>query len=361
MRMSLRAFSVDGSIGEGGGQVLRVAVALAAVLGCQLRVFNIRARRNPPGLRAQHLTAVKAVASLAKGRVEGLKVGSTQISFEPGELSGGKMEFDAGTAGSTTLILQSLMPVMAFAGSPVDVVLRGGTNNPMAPPYEYLENVLLPVLRGMGFDATLKLHRRGFYPRGQGVISAHSKPVDVLKPVRLVGEARVVKITGLSYSCRLPEHITQRMARSAEQFLKKNGYDDVSIAVEALAPENPRCSPDPGTGIILFAHTDLGTLLAVDKLGERGVPAERVGEEAARSLIEELQAKAPVDSHLGDQLVIWAALAEGESEYEVSRITSHTLTSVEVCRQLTGAVFEVDGKLGERGRVRCRGIGLKRG
>ena len=349
---------VDGSVGEGGGQILRVSVSLAAILTKPLRIFNIRAKRNPPGLRPQHLTAVKAVAKLSSANVRGLSVGSTEILFEPSRISGGRFEFDAGTAGSTTLILQSLMPVMSMASGNVEVILRGGTNNPLAPPAEYLENVVIPVLSRMGAEFKIKLHRRGFYPRGQGIVTASSKPVKEIKPIRLVGKPRIRRITGLAYSCRLPQHITERMAKTASRILNQHGYD-VRIDTEALTPENPKCSPDPGTGIIILAWTDENYALGVDKLGEKGVPAEKIGEDAAMTLLEELRAEAPVDSHLGDQLVIWTALANGVSEYEVTRITNHTVTSVEICRKLTGAEFKVEGNVGERGRIICRGVGVQ--
>ncbi|HIQ29450.1 MAG TPA: RNA 3'-terminal phosphate cyclase [Candidatus Caldiarchaeum subterraneum] len=353
--MYVEELVVDGAFGEGGGQILRTSVAVAAVMQRPLRVFNIRAKRRPPGLRPQHLTAVKAVAQLSNASVSGLAVGSTEIRFYPSRVRGGRFEFDAGTAGSTTLILQSLMPVMAFADSGVEALIRGGTNNPLAPPLEYLENVVLPVLAKMGAVFKVRLHRRGFYPRGQGVISAHSSPVKVLNPINLTGRPKVRRVTGMAYSCRLPEHITERMAKAAEKMLRERGYD-AEISREALQPNNPRCSPDPGTGIILYAWAgDLA--LGVDKLGEKGVPAEKVAEEAVKSILEEIDAEAPVDSHLGDQLVVWTALAEGVSEYETTRLTTHTTTAIEVCRRLTGAEFEVEGNLGGRARIKCRGVG----
>ncbi len=349
---------IDGSFGEGGGQILRTAVALSAITGKPIRIFNIRAKRNPPGLRPQHLTAVKAVAKLSNASTSGLSVGSTEIRFSPSKIHGGRFEFDAGTAGSTTLILQSLMPVMAFADSSVEAVIKGGTNNPLAPPLEYLENVVLPVLGRMGASFRVRLYRRGFYPKGQGVISASSNPVRMLSPIKLTGKPRIRKITGLAYSCRLPEHITERMAKTAEKMLREHGYD-VEVNRESLQPNNPKCSPDPGTGIILYAWTEDNLVLGVDKLGEKGVPAEKVAEEAVKSMLEEIKAEAPVDSHLGDQLVVWVALADGVSEYETTKLTTHTATAIELCKKLTGAEFEVEGNLGERARIRCRGVGFR--
>jgi len=351
---------LDGSIGEGGGQVLRTAVTLSAIMLKPIRIYNIRAKRSPPGLRPQHLTAVKAVAWLADAEVKGLSVGSSEVFFVPKRLKGGKTTFDAGTAGSTTLILQSLMPAMAFAEERIEAEIRGGTNNPMAPTFEYLSYVLLPVLREMGCNFSLELIRRGFYPRGQGIIRIKSEPVDYLRPIRLTEFSGVEKISGISYSCRLPGHIAERMAKSALKFLNENGYKNTDILLEILQPDAPKCSIDPGCGIILFAKTRDGRIISSDSLGRLGVPAEKVGEEAAADLVKQLNAKAPVDKHLGDQLVVWVAIAKGYSEYKVTELTQHALTSIEVCKRLTGAEFVVDGALGEPGIIRCKGISLTR-
>ena len=349
---------IDGSMGEGGGQILRNAVALSAVLLKPIRVYNIRAKRSNPGLRPQHLTGVKAVAALSSATVSGLSIGSREIVFKPRVLSGGRMRFDAGTAGSTTLMLQSLMPAMAFSRSPVEVELRGGTNNPMAPPVEYFEYVLVPTLRRMGCEFEVQLLRRGFYPRGGGVVRARSRPVRSLNPIRLTRFDGVKIVRGLSYSCRLPSHIAHRMAKSAEKILADRGYD-VVIERQVLQPGDKLCSLDPGCGIILVAELKSGALVASDNLGKRGVPAERVGGQAAEELLRQLRAEAPVDRHLGDQLVIWACLAKGVSEYRVAELTSHTTTSIDLCRIMAGCEAEVDGRLGSPARIRIRGIGLE--
>ncbi|MEM3398809.1 MAG: RNA 3'-terminal phosphate cyclase [Nitrososphaerota archaeon] len=351
---------IDGSMGEGGGQILRNAVALSAVLLKPVRIKNLRVKRSNPGLRPQHLTAVKAVGALCSAEVSGLSVGSLEIFFKPSKRpQGGFLNFDAGTAGSTTLMLQSLMPTMCYASKPVNVELRGGTNNPMAPPVEYLQQVLLPIIEKMGGRFNVELVKRGFYPRGGGIVRASSIPVDVLKPLKLVEIRKVRKISGLSYSCRLPGHIVERMANTAENILRREGYD-VEIIREALQPDNPRCSVDPGCGIILLAETEDGTVIGVDRLGEKGVPSERIGEEAAKDLLDELSRNAPVDKHLGDQLVIWACLAEGISQYRVTNLTRHTITSLELCRILTNAKIKVDGVEGEPATITIEGIGLKR-
>jgi len=357
--MSGKLIEIDGSMGEGGGQILRNAVALSAVLLKPIHVYNIRAKRSNPGLRPQHLTGVKAVAALASAEISGLRVGSKEIIFKPKKLEGGRLFFDAGTAGSTTLMLQSLMPAMAFSSGPVEVELRGGTNNPMAPPVEYFKMVLLPVLEKMGCKFEIALLRRGFYPKGGGVVKAKSAPVDKLSPIRLLEFGGVKRIKGLSYSCRLPSHIVERMAATAERILKTRGYD-VDIKKEVLKPGDKACSLDPGCGIILVAELESGALLGSDNLGKLGVPAEKVAEDAVNDLLKQIDSEAPVDKHLGDQLVIWASLADGVSEYRVSELTLHTLTSIELCKILSGAEAEVLGRVGEAATVKIKGIGLRR-
>jgi len=350
---------IDGSMLEGGGQILRMSIAISAVSGVPVKVFNIRAKRSNPGLRPQHMTAIKAVAELVDARVEGLRVGSRELTFIPRTIRGGRFSFDIGTAGATTLVLQSLMPASAYAPSPVDVEVKGGTNNPMAPPIDYVERVLIPMLSRMGYRCRLSLLRRGFYPRGGGIIRLHVDPVKALEPIELSEGGRVVRVTGVAYSCRLPGHIVDRMARSAEAKLREAGLRDVEIEREALQPDSPKCSMDPGCGILLVAETDRGALIASDSLGERGKPAERVGEEAARSLIDQVKAGAAVDKHMGDQLLIYMALAKGTSRIRVAELTLHAATCVELLRRLLNVRIEVEGELGRPALITCEGAGIE--
>lgn len=351
---------IDGSIGEGGGQILRNAVALSAVLLKPVKIKNIRVKRDDPGLRPQHLTAVKAVMTMSSAMVSGLTIGSLEISFKPlRRPRGGYFKFDTGTAGSTTLILQSLMPAMCYASKPIEVELRGGTNNPLAPPVEYLQGVLLPVIGEMGGTFKIELVKRGLYPRGGGIVKASSVPINVLKPIKLLEFKGVKKVRGLSYSCRLPGHIVERMANTVEDILRKEGYD-VDIDREALQPNDPKCSIDPGCGIVLLAELEDGAVMGVDKLGEKGVPSEEIGREAAMELLNEIRREAPVDKHLGDQLVIWACLAEGTSQYRVTSLTKHTITSLELCRLLPNCRVEIEGSENKPATITIEGIGLRR-
>jgi len=350
---------VDGSMLEGGGQLLRVSVALSAVTGKSIRVFNIRAKRSNPGLRPQHLKAVEAVAKLVGARISGLNVASREIEFVPSRAEARDLEIDVGTAGSVGLILQAMMPAMAFAPGPMTVVIKGGTNNPMAPPIDFLDRVLFPALRSLGVSASLELVRRGFYPRGQGIVKVRMHPVMSVSPVALAEFGEVRRISGLAYSSRLPDHIVNRMVSASKLMLSKAGYSDIPIIQEVLQQGDPRCAVDPGCGTILVAELSSGGIVAGDSIGERGKPAEEVGTEAAQELTEQLERRAPVDRHLGDQLAVWMGLAKGTSVMRVCELTLHMLTCVEVIQRIVGARFTVDGEKEKPATITCEGIGLE--
>jgi RNA 3'-terminal phosphate cyclase (ATP) len=347
--------TIDGA--EGGGQILRTAVALAALARAPIRVVNIRAPRPKPGLQPQHLLAIRAVAELSGGALSGDKVGSMQIEFVPGQAerrTRTEWTLDVGTAGSLTLLLQSLLPCLALGTrQPSHVLLRGGTNNPWAPPVEYMQRVLLPALAPLGVQAEMKLVKRGFYPRGGGEIELKVSPVDSLRAFRRTQRGSLLGITGLCYSWRLPTHVVQRMAQSAMTRLSRAGYADVRIDRDTETP-----AQSEGCGIILLAEFPHGIILGADALGEPRKRAEAVGNEAAQALIEEIDSGAPVDMHLADQLVVWAALADGTSEYVASRRTEHLRSAVAVANQILGAGFRIEGD--GPTHIICSGVGLKR-
>ena len=350
---------IDGSVLEGGGQILRVSVALSAVTGKPIRIYNIRAKRSPPGLRAQHMNAVRALAQLSDAEVTGIGIGSKEIEFDPSSPRGGSFKIDVGTAGSTSLVLQALMPVMSFSPSKTFVEITGGTNNPMAPAVEYLQEVLLPAISKMRYKGSIELLRRGFYPRGQGIVRAAVEPIKTLKPLIIERLGEVKEIKGLSYSSRLPAHIVERMARSAERIITGAGYKKVEIELEALQASQGRCAADPGCGIILFAKSKEGAIIGADSLGELGKPAEKVGTEAAEELLRQLRSGAPVDKHLADQLIVYMSLADGRSTIRTSELTLHALTCIHLSEKMVGARFKVEGKEGASSTVICDGIGLE--
>ena len=341
---------IDGSIGEGGGQVLRVCIALSALTGESVAIKNVRVNRANPGLRPQHLTAMRALAEVTNAKVSGLQLGSSEVTFVPRQRRGGIYRFDAKTAGSTTLMLQALLPVLAFADQPSSVTLIGGTNNPLAPQVDYVINVLNPVLATMGFFYELRLIKRGFYPRGGGVLTAVVTPVERLTAINVVSMGSLRGIRGISHSRNLPAHVAKRQAEAATQSCMRAGYPNVSIERDSDQRDE---NPSTGSGIVLWAETSTGGRLAGDALGARGKPAELVGRDGAARLLTQLSKGAPFDVHLGDQLVIWLALAEGRSKIAISKLTLHTVTAVEVTQMLTGCRFKISGEIGAPGVIAC--------
>ncbi len=347
---------VDGSFGEGGGQILRTSVSLAGVLGKDVRVYNIRAGRSQPGLKAQHLTGIRAAAELCDATLKGAEVGSTELLFQPSRLKAGRFRFDIGTAGSITLVLQVLMPLMAYAPGAVEATITGGTDVKWSPPIDYLSHIVLPVLRKMGYEVHLDVRERGHYPKGGGQVRVSVAQVELFKPIIGLEQGLVVAIRGISHARGLPRHVAERQARAAAEILDTRGLPSPQISVDL---EEARPGLSVGSGLVLLAETEKGAILGADSLGERGKPAETVGSEAAHKLIQEIEAGGFLDRHMGDILVPYMALADGSSEVTTSQVTQHTLTNVKVAESLLGGAFEVNGAVGNRGRLRATGIGLR--
>ena len=323
---------IDGSFGEGGGQILRTALALSAATGRPVRVFNIRARRPRPGLQRQHLVSVRAVAELAPGKLEGDRLGSTEIVFYPGPIRGGRFRFDIGTAGSITLVLQAVLPVAVYAPSPVQLWIRGGTDVPWSPPVDYLRFVLRRLLERMGYSLDIVLRRRGHYPRGGGVVEVRvGSPPGRLAAADFSTRGSLRLVEGLSHAVRLPRHVAERQAAAAKRLLEKLGVP-VNIELEWYEPgRDPHLGP--GSGIVVWAIAEK-SVLGGDSLGARGKPAERVGEEAARKLLEDLETGMGLDRHASDMVITYAALACGASTLGGSRLTMHAWTNMYVVKKL---------------------------
>ena len=329
---------IDGTYGEGGGQIIRTAIALAAITGEEVEIENIRANRPNPGLSAQHLHAVKAVEKLSGGRTEGLELRSTRLKFAPGALNGFEGEIDIGTAGSITLLLQCLIPVAVFADSETKVRIRGGTDVKWSPPMDFYTEVFLKAIREMGCDVHLDLKRRGYYPKGDGLVEAKITPSHQLKGIVLVESERTGEevVKGISHSCGLPAHVAERQAKAAESVLNAAGYDSaIKIEIENGGGRTTGC------GITLWKGYKSGSAL-----GERGKRAERVGEEAARNIIKELESASTVDVYLADQLIPYIALANGKSEIRVREMTKHLETNMYVTKKFLDVEFEIEKKSG---------------
>ncbi|MEM4723760.1 MAG: RNA 3'-terminal phosphate cyclase [Candidatus Hadarchaeum sp.] len=350
---------IDGSMGEGGGAVLRTALALVAVSGKPIHIFNIRAGRDKPGLQAQHLRGVEALAKITGAEVRGAVLNSTELTFVPSEIKGGRYYVDIGTAGSTTLILQIVMPAVAFASGSVDIEIRGGTDNPMAPPIDYLKNVTIPILRRMGYRGEVECLRRGHYPRGGGIVRAKIEPVEQLKSMSLVSRGKILRVAGIAHAVRLPPRVATRIAHAASLELLKSVQAPVNVRCESYQIEqDPHLGP--GAGLTLWAETESGAIIGASSLGEPGKPSEKVGREAALDLIEQLRTGGACDRYLSDQLIPYLALAEGTSEITCTSLTSHTITNIELVRRILGVNIRVFGELGKPGKIMVTGIGFKK-
>jgi len=349
---------VPGDLLEGGGQIVRTAIALSALTGKPVKLNKIRDKRPNPGLQAQHVVAVKAVAAICNAETTGLIQGSQELTFTPHGYAAGQLSFDVGTAGSIPMILQALMPGAAYAPNKVTVNLTGGTDVRWSPTIDYVRLIQLPLLQQMGYRATIQLQRRGHYPKGGGQVSISVDPPRILKAVSLLERGELLGIEGISHSVRLPSHVAQRQANAAKEKLNVDGFTNVNVATETYPPnQDPHIAP--GSGITLLAKFSNGTIVGSDSLGERGKPAEAVGADAATKLIAELASKAPVDRHMGDILIPYMTVAEGRSTIQVSEITMHTLTNIKVAEMVAGVKFDVEGELHRPGRMAVNGIALR--
>jgi RNA 3'-terminal phosphate cyclase (ATP) len=316
---------IDGSFGEGGGQIVRTAVALSAVTGKPVHIRKIRQGRPKPGLAAQHACALAALADLCDARTSGIAPGSSEISFSPGRIRGGRHRVEIGTAGSITLLMQCLLPALLRADAPATLEVQGGTDVQWAPTVDYFAHVFLPALTSFGVNVGLELRQRGYYPRGQGSVLLKVEPAELKAAHFVKNEADSVR--GISHCSNLPEHVAARQADSAEQALAGAGYS-ARIDREALR------LPSMGSGITLWSG-----FKGASSLGERGLPAEKVGRRAAEEMIIELSSAASVDLHLADQLIVYLAQAGGSCS--VREVSLHTKTNIWTVGQILDARMEI--------------------
>jgi len=324
---------IDGSYGEGGGQLLRTSVALAAITGLPARLYNIRAKRSNPGLAPQHLAAVKAVAALCSAEVEGLAVKSRDIIFRPGLMRGGQFDFPVGTAGSITLVLQAALPVAVFCEEPSRMTITGGTDVRAAPPLDYFRHVLLPLLSRIGVSAKIEVLRRGYYPRAGGVITVDVEPSRALRPLVMVEPRKLAGIRGFAHISNLPAHVVHRMIASALADL--SAFPTPAIDRTELGGERAIGS---GGAIVLVADKD-GAPLGASAIAQRGVAAERLGSSAGQLLREEITSGATLDIHASDQVLIYLALAGGTSSFLARNLSSHAATAIWLLEQFLPVRF----------------------
>ncbi|MCX7732491.1 MAG: RNA 3'-terminal phosphate cyclase [candidate division WOR-3 bacterium] len=315
---------IDGSYGSGGGQILRTALALSAILGRGFSIRNIRARRPRPGLMPQHLASVRAAAGLCNARVRGGVLGSTELDFEPGPIKAGNLVVDVagetGSAGAVTLVAQTVMPIMFFASQPCTATLRGGTHVPFSPVYEYLAQVVIPFIRNLGYRAEARLCRAGFYPAGGGEVLLRTMPAQPPGTDRIVlaepGRRKGIRI--VSAVSRLPVSIAERQ-------LKRLGMRLKNTAFEAEVREVP--ADGPGTYLYLEAEYERITV-GFSALGRKGKPAEAVADEVYEQFAAHEQTGCALDPHLADQCLIFLLLRNVPFTFTTSRVTGHLETNI---------------------------------
>lgn len=343
--------TIDGSEHSGSGTIVRYSVALAALLGEAVRIVNVRQRRTRPGLRTQHVTSVLACAQLCAGTTEGVHVESREFSFTPGtRIPGGTFDWNIGTAGSTTMLVLSVLPLACFAEATVRARIEGGVFQDFAPSPHHLQHVLAPLLHRMGGDVDVTLVRPGYVPGGAGVLQLTVTPAPRgLTAITLAEAGHVTAVRGVALASRLAERrVSDRMAVACETALEAA---HLACDIERIDDAEARHG---GANLTIWAESTTGCRFGADRAGKFGRTSEAIGQFVARTLLEDLRSGATVDRHVADQLVLFAALAHGRSRYIVPEVTDHVLSNAWLTGQF-GANVEIAHKT-----VAIEGIRLRR-
>lgn len=324
--------TIDGSQGEGGGQMLRTSLALSLVTKQPFRMVHVRARRPKPGLMRQHLTSLLAAKSVSNAEVTGAAVGSTELSFRPGDVRGGAYTFAVGTAGSATLVLQTVLPALMVAADPSNLVLEGGTHNAHAPPFDFLQRAYLPVVRRMGPGVAASLDKPGFYPAGGGRFRVNVDPLPALGRIDLMDRGEMLSHHGTARVASLPASIAERELHALQDHL---GWDRTCFHRE-------RITHAAGPGNVVIVEIESQHLTEVfTGFGERGVRAEQVAQRVAEEVKHYLASEAAVGVHLADQLLLPFALAGGGC-FRTVEPSLHTRTQADVIRHFLGLETRMD-------------------
>jgi RNA 3'-terminal phosphate cyclase (ATP) len=323
---------IDGARGEGGGQVLRTALALSLATRKPFRIENIRARRKTPGLLRQHLTAVQAACAVGDGAVEGAEIGAMALTFVPQALRAGEYTFAIGTAGSTTLVLQTVLLPLILAGAPSVVELQGGTHNPAAPPFDFVERAFLPLLARMGADVRVELLRPGFHPAGGGRLRATIQPAARLVRLTIEERGAIVERCARAVVANLPYTIAQREVQTVAE--------ELEWPPECLQAHTLTGSHGPGNAVSVIVGCEHVTNVCT-AFGKRGVPAEDVARDAAKQARRYIHSEAAIEEHLADQILLPLALGDGGS-FTTTPLSDHATTNIDVIRQFIDRRIDVE-------------------
>ncbi|MBM3335947.1 RNA 3'-terminal phosphate cyclase [Candidatus Sumerlaeota bacterium] len=336
---------IDGTFGEGGGQILRTSLALSALTGKPFHIARIRGRRAKPGLRRQHLTAVLAVQRVASAEVTGAEIGSSELAFVPAKIESGQFSFDIGTAGSAMLVLQTILPPLFCADSGSSVTVRGGTHNPLSPPFDFFAETFLPSVARMGFHASARLVRHGFYPAGGGEVVAEVEPARTPRPADFVAVSEPATLTAEVVVARLPERVWEAERRALES---------LAMQFAAIRKREVTDSAGPGNCVMIVVERGRGderTRNILTAFGERGRPSASVVEEVAGYTRELLVSGAATDRFLADQMLLYMAMAGGGT-LTTPTLTLHATTNIAVIEKFFPVRFLTE-QIGLVHRIQC--------
>ena len=327
--------SIDGSYGEGGGQILRTAVALSALKQEPIKIINIRANRPDPGIKSQHYIAIKSVKELCNAEVTGLDVGSSTLTFVPGEVKGGKYKFDIGTAGSIILVFQTCILTSLKSKEPVNIKITGGTDVKWAPTWDYFQYVFIPLLKKIGVSIDTRLIKRGYYPKGGGEAEITIHPTKDINQLKFDEDQIFSDIEGIIYISNLPEHIGSRIKHATIKELLKSNLK-ANIRIEQTN------SFSPGTGITLWVKSN-DTIIGTTLIGEKSLSSEEVGQKVVRNLLNEMYSGANLDVHAFDQLLPYMVISNKNecSPCIIRELSSHASTNMWVLKQFFNVDFDV--------------------
>ena len=328
---------IDGSYGEGGGQILRTSIGLSVLTKTPVEIYNIRKNRKNPGLKPQHYSAIRIIQQICNADVSNLSICSEKIVFKPGEVKKGKYTFDIGTAGSITLALQAIILSVINSKKTIKVNLIGGTDVKWSPSYDFFEKNYLGLLKKIGIEIESNLKKRGYYPKGGGNVEITIKPVSKIKPLKLINP-NFRKVEGLIHISNLPDHINKRIKHSAaKKLLKENINSDI---------KTQRCETfSPGVGITLFINNN-NTFIGSCVIGEKGVNSETVGKKASEKILKEVKSNATIDIYSFDQIVPYLALSSknGISRFFISNVSDHAKTNMWLVKKFLDVDFSLISK-----------------
>ena len=342
---------IDGSYGEGGGQILRSSISLSVLTKKPVRIKNIRANRPNPGMRAQHFTAVKILEKISNASTRGLEIGSRELEFYPGDIEGGRFRFDIGTAGSITLALQTIIPLAFEISKPLSINLRGGTDVKWSPTWNYFKDVFLHILNKIGVDVRADLVRRGFYPKGGGEANVDIYPAKDPESLCLEKQ-RYEKVNGVIAVSKLREDIPRRIKHSIIKLCLEK-----SILCQIYIDRDDE-SPSEGVSVTLWSDS-FDSRIGSSEIGERGLPSEKLGRMVFESIVKEMKSGASVDIHLADQILVYLAYIASKygskSYFYVREVTNHTRTNMWLIEKFLPVKMSVSRER-ELYRIEIKGI-----